>query len=189
MGLKLNSVKMVFEGAAAGVKFTRTLTLGRQFIGGSPDLFERLKARYGYQASPYRLTIPTAGPLFAEPFFEMLGACEVISVDKSPYEGAGLVHDLNTPIPDEHKQSYDTVFDTGTLEHVFNFPVSIKSCMDMVKVGGHLVIFFPMNNFCGHGFYQFSPELFFRTLSPENGFVIEMAIAFEDVESPTYCAV
>ena len=28
----------------------------------------------------------------------------------------------------------------------------------------------PANNQCGHGFYQFSPELFFRTFSRENGF-------------------
>ena len=26
------------------------------------------------------------------------------------------------------------------------------------------------NNHCGHGFYQFSPELFFRIFQPENGF-------------------
>ena len=37
------------------------------------------------------------------------------------------------------------------------------------------------NNWCGHGFYQFSPELFFRALGPENGFsVVEMY--FADVE-------
>jgi hypothetical protein len=29
---------------------------------------------------------------------------------------------------------------------------------------------------CGHGFYQFSPELFYRTLSPENGFEVERMI-------------
>ena len=33
------------------------------------------------------------------------------------------------------------------------------------------------NNFCGHGFYQFSPELFFRALSPENGFQVTRMIA------------
>jgi len=28
----------------------------------------------------------------------------------------------------------------------------------------------PANNFFGHGFYQFSPELMFRIFGPENGF-------------------
>ena len=43
--------------------------------------------------------------------------------------------------------------------------------MSAVEMGGHLVIVTTRcNNHVGHGFYQFSPELFFRTLSPENGF-------------------
>jgi hypothetical protein len=37
----------------------------------------------------------------------------------------------------------------------------------------------PANNYFGHGFYQFSPELFFRIFTPANGFVIERLIAAE----------
>ena len=37
------------------------------------------------------------------------------------------------------------------------------------------------NNWCGQGFYQFSPELIFRALSPENGFSV-VEIYFADVE-------
>jgi hypothetical protein len=37
------------------------------------------------------------------------------------------------------------------------------------------------NDFCGHGFYQFSPELFYRFLSPENGYTVESLIIWEDV--------
>ena len=33
-----------------------------------------------------------------------------------------------------------------------------------------------VNNWCGHGFYQFSPELFFRALSEENGFTVERMV-------------
>jgi hypothetical protein len=35
------------------------------------------------------------------------------------------------------------------------------------------------NNFMGHGFYQFSPELFYRVFSPENGFRMHRAVMFE----------
>jgi hypothetical protein len=51
--------------------------------------------------------------------------------------------------------------------------------MEMVKVGGHLLLFLPCNNFAGHGFYQFSPELFFRALSEANGFALERLVMFE----------
>jgi len=42
---------------------------------------------------------------------------------------------MSQPIDTIHKNKYDLVFDGGTLEHVFNFPVAIKNCMEMVKVG------------------------------------------------------
>ena len=40
----------------------------------------------------------------------------------------------------------------------------------MIKTGGYYAGFTPGNNWFGHGFYQFSPEVFYRALSPENGF-------------------
>jgi hypothetical protein len=71
------------------------------------------------------------------------------------------------------------VIDGGTLEHIFNYPVAIKNCMEMVQPGGHLLLMTPANNFMGHGFYQFSPELFFRIFSEENGFELRRAIFAE----------
>jgi len=34
----------------------------------------------------------------------------------------------------------------------------------------------PASNLCGHGFYQFSPELFYRALNATNGFEVERMI-------------
>ena len=50
----------------------------------------------------------------------------------------------------------------------------------MVRAGGRLFIIAPANNYFGHGFYQFSPELFYRVLSAENGFRVERMIALVD---------
>ncbi len=33
--------------------------------------------------------------------------------------------------------------DGGTLEHIFNVPVALKSYMEMVRVGGHLILVCP----------------------------------------------
>jgi SAM-dependent methyltransferase len=87
------------------------------------------------------------------------------------------VHDLNIPVPAHLNERFDTVIDGGTLEHVFNFPEAIKSAMQMVKAGGRLFIMTPANNYFGHGFYQFGPELFYRVLSAENGYRVERMIA------------
>jgi hypothetical protein len=61
---------------------------------------------------------------------------------------------------------------------VFNVPAALKNCMQLVKPQGRFVSVTVPNNWCGHGFYQFSPELFYRTLSPDNGFsIVEMYVA------------
>jgi hypothetical protein len=42
--------------------------------------------------------------------------------------------------------------------------------MEMVRPGGHFVQVSNGNNFMGHGFWQVSPELMYRSMSPANGF-------------------
>jgi SAM-dependent methyltransferase len=111
--------------------------------------------------------------VYIESLLRRLGAQRVESIDNSEYEHASIIHDLNEPIPDVLKKSFSCVFDGGTLEHVFNFPQAIKNCMEMVAPGGHFLGITCANNFTGHGFYQFSPELFYRVFSPENGYVVE----------------
>src|SRR5207249_7181017 len=116
---------------------------------------------------------------YAEPFFEALGAEKVDSMDASSFEKASIVHDLNVPVPGELKTRFDVVCDGGTIEHVINFPVVIRNCMEMVKVDGHLILGSPANNLFVHGFYQFSPELWFRLLSPQHGFEVRRMVAVE----------
>lgn len=110
---------------------------------------------------------------FADLLFQRLGAQVVDSMDHSSFEGATIIHDMNQPIPEELKQRYSLVFDGGTLEHVFNFPQAIQNCMEMVEIGGHFLAVTPCNNMMGHGFYQFSPETFFRIFCEDNGFIVE----------------
>ena len=106
----------------------------------------------------------------ADDVLRPLGFTKIDTMDASDYEGANVIHDLNRPVPLELHEKYDLVWDGGTLEHIFNFPGALENAMRMVKVGGHMVLHTPANNQCGHGFYQFSPELFFRVFVPENGF-------------------
>ena len=100
---------------------------------------------------------------YAEKLFEFLGAEEVVAIDNSSYEGAGIVADMNAPINASLKDRFSAIIDGGCLEHVFNFPQAIRNCMEMLSVGGHFIGITPANNFCGHGFYQFSPELYLQS--------------------------
>jgi len=102
-----------------------------------------------------------------------LQAAEVKSLDVSDYQGASIVHDLNNPVPDDLFACCDLLIDGGCLEHVFNVPVALVNYSKMVRLGGHVLIATTANNYMGHGFYQFSPELFFSYFSKAKGFMIE----------------
>jgi hypothetical protein len=51
--------------------------------------------------------------------------------------------------------------------------------MVTVREGGRMHIMTQCNNAMGHGFYQFSPELYHRVFSPENGFTVEQMFIAE----------
>jgi SAM-dependent methyltransferase len=184
MGLGLNSTKFLLQARQSGVTFGETVTLGRQYMMLSPEKIALLLRQRGLWPPPEgegKFLADLRGTKWRfEILARALGAKSAVSMDASSYEGATVIHDLNQPIPRELEESFDVVIDGGTLEHVFNFPVAIANCMKMLRTGGHLFLFTPANNFCGHGFYQFSPELFYRVLSPPNGFQVERMIALED---------
>jgi len=175
MGINGHGLEFLVWSKREGVRFERMMTLGRQqFFWFTPEKMKRVLGEYGLLVSESEARADlTGGDGFAEPLFARLGAEEVRSMDASPFEGASDVHDLNEPIPASLKQHFSAVIDSGTLEHVFNFPQAIANAMEMVEPGGHLLLMNPTNNEGGHGFYQFAPELFFRVLSPENGFSVE----------------
>jgi SAM-dependent methyltransferase len=184
MGISLASAEFLVRCRQDGVNFGSTLTLGRQHLFASPFQLELLLKRRGCWPDGLQrqefLDRLTVNPYYADPLLHLLGAERVCALDTSGYEGAGLIHDLGEPIPRHLQRSFDVVIDGGLLEHVFNFPAALKNAMELVKVGGHLILMTPANNYFGHGFYQFSPELFFRALSPENGFTVESMLALEN---------
>jgi len=176
VGINSDTATFLCEARAAGVPFRHALTLGRQNLNADRDTLLALAARHGVERSRALAAIGE----YAEDFFRtFLGTERVDAMDNSAYEGAALVHDLNVPIPQAFEQQYDAVVDGGTLEHIFNFPAAIANCMRMVRTGGRFFIFTPANNQLGHGFYQFSPELFFRTLSADRGFEVERMVAVQ----------
>jgi SAM-dependent methyltransferase len=180
MGVDRNTANFLFALEKSGVSFRQTLTISRHQRFFSANVLAQLLRQYrGLSKSEIAAALESIWDPYADKLFKFLGAESVESMDYSSYEGAGIIHDLNLPIPDALKLNYDVVFDAGTLEHVFNFPVAIRNCMELLKVGGSLVLHTPANNYFGHGFYQFSPELYFRVLSEENGFRVERIFAVE----------
>lgn len=178
MGITKNCSKFLSYATTQGVSFSETIMLGRQELFVIPSEFKDQLAQFNLPLA--NLPISFTGQ-FAEPLFHALGANVIDSMDYSTFENATVIHDLNLPIPNTLKKKYTTVFDGGTLEHIFNFPQAIKNCMDLLQVGGHFVSITPTNNQCGHGFYQFSPELFFSLFAEKHGFRTKLVAAGVDL--------
>ena len=194
MALDFNSIKFILWSKNLGVSFDRTLTLGRQGIGMSCS---RSKARRALQQFKIPATEEEVNQGFerkaftvtyADEFLKFLGAKELVTVDHSDFEDATLIHDLNQVFPEHLRESFDLVIDGGTLEHIFNYPQALSNCLDLLQVGGHIITITPASGQMGHGFYQFSPELFFRVFSEERGFAVRKIIGFDvsKIDSPFY---
>jgi len=181
MGINLQGARALCFAKRIGIDFTRTATIARQGLALDRAGLARLLQQFGAPATESGLDVILSGTEgYAEALFQHLGAQSVESFDVSPYERATHIHDMNQPIGRDFYERYTTVFDGGSLEHIFNVPTALRNCMEMVAVGGRYISILPANNFFGHGFYQFSPELFFNVFSTENGFEVEAMFAFDD---------
>jgi hypothetical protein len=179
MGFDLQTLRFVLDAKRSGVDFSRTAMLGRQTLAVPADDMSAEIERYGlaHTASTVR-DIYTAFP-YSEGLLRALGAEHVDAIDVSAYEGASIVLDMNRPAPESLHGRFTALVDGGTLEHIFDVPQAFRNVAALLRVGGHFVSVNGTNNFMGHGFYQFSPELFFRVLSPQNGFEVETLVLAE----------
>jgi SAM-dependent methyltransferase len=170
MGIDIHNLHFLAYAQDRGARFDRTVAIGRQAL--FVEDWELEAHRRARRLAPLAAPAPGA-PRYFEPLLrEWLGARDVESVDASPYEGASLVHDMNLPWPTplDAARQFDAVLDFGCLEHVFDFPQAWRNCAALCRVGGHVLHALPANNLAGHGFYQFSPELFFNLYRPGRGF-------------------
>jgi hypothetical protein len=186
MGLDTAAVTFLSGAKSAGVDYTRTATLGRQLFFPNVPALRRALAVLGIEQDAEAFLRENR---YSERFFSLLGAQEISSIDYSPFEGATIIHDMNAPVPDGLRQRFSLVLDSGTLEHIFNICQALRNCMEMVEPGGHFIQVNAANNYMGHGFWQFSPELIFRVFSPANGFRVEAVLLHEVLPGGAWYAV
>lgn len=173
MGVDVYVLDFLAGVSRASRPFGDTLWLGRQGFHIGPEQkpdAEAVLQRHGSHLSFDDIAGKTH---FCEALFTALGSSRISAMDISAFEGADVVHDLNTPVHAEYYNKYDTIFDGGTLEHVFNLPVALENVRKMLRVGGLFISVNAANNQLGHGFYQFSPELFWSYFRATAEFEVE----------------
>jgi hypothetical protein len=160
--LMAESAKRPFRGSI--------LQLGRQAISFNEHQLRNWSNHAGAALSfcagnenvnPQAATESLKNPLSDGRFFRLLGFDEVASCDASAYEDSTLLLDLNHPVERSLHNRFDVVIDGGTMEHVFNVPAVLANAHAMLKTGGRVIHIVPASNMINHGFYSFSPTLFY----------------------------
>lgn len=157
------------------IDFEDVLTLGHQTLYVEEKVIKKLAlmSNIEYIKNEFK------NEIYSDNFLKKyLSISNLSCLDVSNYENCNVVHDMNFPIGPENYEKYSVLIDGGALEHIFNFPIAIENCLKMIKPGGSFFSFTMANNHCGHGFYQFSPELFFNYLKL-NGFSVSNIILYE----------
>src|SRR6188768_2558227 len=146
MGIMLDDARLLLRASELGLVFGRTLTIGRQNFYLNDDDVDRLSAEADF-------TVPedVRRDAYVDSWLRALGSSDVVALDASAYEGAALVHDMNTPIPAGWHEQFDSIVEAGSLEHIFDVRQAFANLMQLAKVGGHVIATMPANNQCGHG--------------------------------------
>lgn len=152
MGIDHTSLESILHSLTYAKNKNRALTLARQQIHFQP---KNVNAKFLD---------------FCEDMFKSFGFTTVDSMDYSPYENATIIHNLNLPYRENNK--YDFIYDGGTIEHVFNIPQVLENVINLLEIDGIFCSVTVNNNLSGHGFYQFSPELFLSSFKPKYGMEI-----------------
>src|ERR1700733_2191962 len=182
MGILKTHIKLIaMEQGRSGIVKGCVVTFGQQAVYSDRPDVERILRHYGIapKALPEgfdtRNKIPSwKGTTYdrftnAPTVFALLGAETTSVADISDYEGADIVTDLNNPISNEYVGKFDLVFDAGTIEHVFNVSQAFDNVCKLLRPGGSVILHHPASNSLDHGFYSFSPTLYFDYFGA-NGF-------------------
>jgi len=159
------------------------LTLGQQQVYGTLSDIRHILAFHSLPAAELPAGFDTSSKIpglkgtryethpNAQTLLTLLGADHVYAADISPREKPDFLIDLGEPVDVSYHARFDTILDVGTLEHVFDIGTALKNIVRMCRKGGNVILIHPSSGAIDHGFYQFSPTLYFDFFS-SNGFSV-----------------
>lgn len=150
MGLRLEYAPLLDAVRRHGGFPAPLWVLGSQQWGESDAAIAAWARREGHR----RLAAdPTVATLFADRY----GVEEYVDFDLN--DEARVRLDLGAPLPSEYRGGAGTVFDSGTLEHIFDIRRAIENMHEMLRPGGLFVALAPIT-WWEHGFVNFNPKFF-----------------------------
>jgi hypothetical protein len=172
MGIAKGALSLLYELKRDHGYGGKMLELGKQDVHINCEQLLNVQKKFGIKNRLYSRDL--LGKKIDHKFiFQELGFDSVECLDYSDYQGAEIICDFNLPVDLTTHNQYDFVYDGGTLEHIFNFPQCLKNIHNLLKVGGLVVHHLPSHNHVDHGFYMFSPTIFYDYYKANNYKIIK----------------
>jgi SAM-dependent methyltransferase len=115
------------------------LLIGRQTV-----MFGETHARGLLQAEKISIRngflreVDADGRITDRSLFSMFTDANVLALDVSPYEGAEVIHDLNTPLDEKYRHIADFIFNGSCLDNLSDPQLALKSMSKMLRPGGRI---------------------------------------------------
>jgi len=186
MGISRGTIHLIGMALRDAPRSGSVITFGVQKVAATRGEAGAALAKAGIE--PPALGGGGDAALHQDELFRMLGYAAVESIDVYPAESPTHVLDLNRPLPASLLDRFDLVYDGGTTEHCFSVPDVLVNATRLLRKGGRIIHHLPLNNWVDHGFYQFSPTLFFDFYGA-NGFAdLSLALHFSARGRESYIA-
>lgn len=182
MGFALSTLRFLVREHMRRPLGPSVCTLGRNRVVATYDQVLAMMRREGWEPRPLRdgqdretnipawRNTPDAIHTSDVVFFQLLGVEKLVTIDVSDYELAEVIWDLNHPLPAGLVGAFDTVIDSGTIEHVHDVHSALRNVNRLTAANGRIIHFTPASNYIDHGYHQLSP-IFFIDYYAINGFV------------------
>lgn len=155
------------------------LTLGVADVHGTYEEMEQIFRQEGFPYSPvepqnrrisltkrqceFSLLFGHSKFMHQNDLFKMQGFQRIESMDAFDNESPTYIQDLNTPVLESLHGKFDVIMDFGTLDHVYDMRMAIANIVNMLKVGGVVMIYDAMIGWHNQSLYNFQPPFFFDT--------------------------
>ncbi|MBF0458459.1 MAG: class I SAM-dependent methyltransferase [Nitrospirae bacterium] len=183
MGISISSMRLIGKTMKDRRLSGKCVTYGVQGIEGQYGDVKRILSLEGYKYRNVAIDsiimddiTQYGNTIHQSVFFNMLGFDVVDSIDVFTKENPTHVLNLNEPIERTMHGRYDMVYDGGTAEHCFDIPEVLSNTVRLLKAGGTVIHHLPISGYLEHGYYQFSPSLFFDFYKANNFTDIEAKI-------------
>ncbi|MEO5358383.1 MAG: class I SAM-dependent methyltransferase [Nitrospirae bacterium YQR-1] len=138
------------------------------------DLFNKYKIptetlQSIYSSNKYidNSTRRSTGEITDDALIASFSGCQYNCLDISGYEGADIIHDMNTPIPQDYHGKYDFIYNGGCMDNMFDPVTCIKNTAKMLSPNGRIVHAESATAMAGY-YLTFSPEWFFSYYAINN---------------------